>query len=334
MKEPENQHVNENKELEQEIEKLENRLQSEEKNKDTNIIHHLAFNEDHLAQVFRFLTHNLITTVVLILIAIIFSAIRWYVIVLIVLVTYAYPLLSNHSYYPWEKYLRRNHHSHKTKEKLKDKQETERSKKPSPNKDKIIVSALIIVIIILISLIIFFIASTKSTNSAHSHAQSTTVQRSSSEKKISSSNKKPVYTTQHTQQLSPANMDDKLKAAAAYYYASEHHQKMFEFKMAVQQNGLAIGKETGADYQEGTDPVSLMPLHTGSGAVPFYTTDNDNVYFYVPNAMPSEAIGEGNDDSDQPVLTTTWQEICDLVNQNGAYEQVKKVAENSEAMGD
>lgn len=40
MKEPENQHVNENKELEQEIEKLENRLQSEEKNKDTNIIHH------------------------------------------------------------------------------------------------------------------------------------------------------------------------------------------------------------------------------------------------------------------------------------------------------
>lgn len=334
MKEPENQHVNENKELEQEIEKLENRLQSEEKNKDTNIIHHLAFNEDHLAQVFRFLTHNLITTVVLILIAIIFSAIRWYAIVLIVLVTYAYPLLSNHSYYPWEKYLRRNHHSYKTKEKLKNKQETERSKKPSPNKDKIIVSALIIVIIILISLIIFFIVLTKSTNSAHSHAQSTTVQRSSSEKKISSSNKKPVSTTQHTQQLSPANMDDKLKAAAAYYYASEHHQKMFEFKMAVQQNGLAIGKETGADYQEGTDPVSLMPLHTDSGAVPFYTTDNDNVYFYVPNAMPSETIGEGNDDSDQPVLTTTWQEICDLVNQNGAYEQVKKVAENSEAMGD
>lgn len=33
MKEPEKQHVNENKELEQEIEKLENRLQSEEKTK-------------------------------------------------------------------------------------------------------------------------------------------------------------------------------------------------------------------------------------------------------------------------------------------------------------
>ncbi|NGC77510.1 hypothetical protein G5T19_02245 [Lactobacillus reuteri] len=231
--------------------------------------------------------------------------------------------------------MRRIHLSHETKEKSKEKQEKKHLQKPSPNKDKIIVSGLIIVIIILVSLIIFFIVSTKSTNSAHSHTQSTTVQKSSSEKKINSSNKKRISATQqHTQQLSPTNMDDNMKAAAAYYYASEHHQKMFEFKMAVQQNGLAIKKETNADYQKGTDPVSLMPLHTGSGAVPFYTTDNDNVYFYVPSAMPPEAIGEESDDSDQPVLTTTWQEICDLVNQNGAYEQIKKVADNSESMGD
>ncbi|NGC77511.1 hypothetical protein G5T19_02250 [Lactobacillus reuteri] len=73
MKESENQHINENKELEQEIEKLEDRLQSEEKNNDINIIHHLAFTKDHFTQVFQFLTHNLITTVVLILIAIIFQ---------------------------------------------------------------------------------------------------------------------------------------------------------------------------------------------------------------------------------------------------------------------
>lgn len=329
------------RDLEQEITGLEEQLHDEKSNKNENIIHHLAFTGDHFRRVFQFLVHDLLTTIILLLIAIIAAPIRWYAIVVIVLLTYAYPLLSGHDYYPWEKWLKakRQHHA---KEKTQNKQQ-EKKHSPKSSKNKVIITLLVVIIIILIGLIIFFIASTKSTSSAPARSQATTVQRSSSKEKASSHSAKANSSTekattssqQHSQQLSSTNMDDKLKAAAAYYYASEHQQKMFEFNTAVQQKGLSLGNNVSAEYQKGSDPVSVIPLNTGSGTVPFFTTDGDTVYFYVPSAMPPEALGEdSDDDSDQPVLTATWQEICDLVNQNGAYDQVKKVADNSKYVGE
>lgn len=332
--------------LEREIKDLEGQLK--ESADDENIIHRLTLTQDHLTRAAHFLVHNLLTTMVLLLIAFSWSALRWYAIILIILVTYAYPLLTDADYYPWEERLRKLKDSYEMRSKSKDKQPAEEQSakdsqvsqpggkqpvtgKSKGNRDKTIVTVLAVVIVLLIALIIFFAASSMPAKSTHPHPQSTSAQKSSRVTQTSSS-KREESTATH--KLTPANMDDKLKAAAAYYYASENGQKEFDFKMAVQNNGLTIGKDVSADYQKGSNPVSLLPLKTGTGAVPFYTTDDDTVYFYVPSAMPPEAIGESDDDSDQPVLTATWQEICDLVNQNGAYDQVKQVAANSEETGE
>lgn len=137
--------------------------------------------------------------------------------------------------------------------------------------------------------------------------------------------------------LVPAEMNDKEKAAAVYYYGSQHMKQFGVFDMAVKQGGLSITDTSSSSYKydEGDDPTGLMPLNTGAGSVNFYTTDgdkgDDKVYLYIPAAVPGATGDEDatEDERAKPVLEVTWQQIADYVNSNGAYKQVKKVANGS-----
>ncbi|MGN1279899.1 MAG: hypothetical protein ACI4T4_04345, partial [Limosilactobacillus sp.] len=140
---------------------------------------------------------------------------------------------------------------------------------------------------------------------------------------------------QAADKLVVSQMDDKMKAAAVYYYGSQHMKQFGDFQIAVKQGGLSItdnSSNTSAEYDKGDDPTGLMPLHTGAGAVNFYTTDGNKVYFYIPSAIPGATSDEDatEDNHAQPVLEATWQQIADYVNSQDAYDQVKGVADGSE----
>ncbi|MGN1283653.1 MAG: zinc-ribbon domain-containing protein [Limosilactobacillus sp.] len=88
--------------LQEKIENLQRQLRDQQQNGHVNVFQRLAFSRRHWRQVFRFMNNNALTMLFFFVIALYLVAIRWWIFLVFILLTYIYPLLSNEENYPWE----------------------------------------------------------------------------------------------------------------------------------------------------------------------------------------------------------------------------------------
>lgn len=200
---------------------------------------------------------------------------------------------------------------------------------------------MIVIIVVLLAAIFFLIGSgTFSNNSSSSSSTapqsaktstSTSQKQSAAQTSSQSSSQSANHSSANRNQLVLSQMNDKEKAVAAYYYATKQNKQFGDFDTAQQNGGLEISTNLTYKYDQGTNPVGLMPLKTGSGAIPFYTTDGNQVYFYIPTAGPAidSATRENNKLHTKPIIEASWQDIIKEVNDNDAASAVKNVANGS-----
>lgn len=74
-----------------------------QQNEKINVFHRLAFSKEHWQQVFNFMNNNALTMLFFFILAVLLGTGRWYILVIFLLLTYNYPLLSGEKVYPWEK---------------------------------------------------------------------------------------------------------------------------------------------------------------------------------------------------------------------------------------
>lgn len=319
-------------ELEKQIHQLEQDLAKLQKHPETNAINRLTFSASNWKAVGDFISHNILTEIVIVIIAIILFLsghhnLCGYAILILILASYFYPLLTNQVHYPWEGKINFAHHP-KTKQATKTttQENTQASKSQSKaSNQRYVIIALISLIVILAAAILFFLGKNNSSDNSSSSAKQSSVAHN----RVSKTSSSQSSIVQETK-LTPDKLTDKEKAAAVAYYVSKHSAKgKGTFELASKNHGLTLFSDVNAPYSEGDSPVGLMPKNTGSGALPFYTTSGDNVYYYIPAALPPEATGDSDDNSDQPLVTTTWQQICDEINADHATNQVKEVAQGT-----
>lgn len=88
--------------LQHQINQLKHQLRDQQQNNKVNVFARLAFSRRHWRQVFRFMNHNAETMLACFILATLLPAYRFIILVIFLLLTYFYPLLSNENSYPWE----------------------------------------------------------------------------------------------------------------------------------------------------------------------------------------------------------------------------------------
>lgn len=217
---------------------------------------------------------------------------------------------------------------------MRSRQNNQSTNNHQPHKRSLLI-VMIVIIVVLLSAICFLIGSGALSNNSSAPASqsstSTRQKRSVNKSKNQSTSQSANRTSANRNQLNLSQMTNKEKAAAAYYYATKQNKQFGNFDTAQQNGGLAISTNVTYKYDQGTNPVGLMPLNTGSGAIPFYTTDGNQVYFYIPTAGPAinSATKENNRLHTKPIIEASWQDIINEVNNNGVATAVKHVANGS-----
>lgn len=88
--------------LQHQVNQLKRQLRDQRQNNKVNVFARLAFSRRHWRQVFRFMNNNAETMLVCFVLAALLPAYRYIILVIFLLLTYFYPLLSNEDSYPWE----------------------------------------------------------------------------------------------------------------------------------------------------------------------------------------------------------------------------------------
>ncbi|WP_295746999.1 hypothetical protein [uncultured Limosilactobacillus sp.] len=343
------------KQLEKENQQLKSELEDIKQHPKNNISSKLKPSADNWRTVAKFMKANLITEIVILILAVLLfifahHELCYYLLIILAVTTYTYPLVSGNQRYPWELKIKLPHKTtnQPTKQRPEATQAASRQSAPvedepaksRPTRETVadrqkrnnshhqgIIAILVLIIVILATTIGFVLyqqAHQAKTPAAASSSSTTSQVQSSAHSSSTKKATKPAG-------LKPDDLDDNLKAAAVAYVAQKHVDKSKGFfSTALQNHGLSLSSDINADYDNGSHPVGLMPKNSGSGALPFYTTDGDNVYFYIPSATPPEAVGDDPAEYTKPLLSTSWQQICDEINADHAVNDVKTVAAGSE----
>lgn len=213
-----NQSTDSVNELEKQIRQLEQNLANLQKHPETNAINRLTFSTHNWKVVGDFISHNILTEIVIVILAIILflnghTNLCGYAILILFLASYFYPLLTKQAHYPWEGKINFHHHQkvkQATKTTNQEKAQTSKSQSKGGNQRSAII-ALISLIVILAAAILFFLGKNNSTDT-----NSTPAKHSSVTTKVSKSSSSQPSTIQEAK-LTPENLTDKEKAAAVAY---------------------------------------------------------------------------------------------------------------------
>lgn len=92
----------EHERLQKQYAALQSRLKDERRNSKVNVFARLAFTRAHFNQVLQFVKDNALTMFLFYLLAVLLPALRWYLLIIFVLMVYLFPLLSNEQRFKWD----------------------------------------------------------------------------------------------------------------------------------------------------------------------------------------------------------------------------------------
>ena len=199
-----------------------------------------------------------------------------------------------------------------------------------------LITTLTLTIIVLVAVIFFLMGkqnSAKSPSDKHVKTSQVIKKTTKPSQKVTSSSSSNSASSSKSQ-LNLATQDDKVKAAAVAYYASENGLRSWPKLMMYQANPLVAYTNHDAynNFNEGSNATMIIPKGTGSGAVQFYTTKGNNVYFYMNGGV------SGDDDNGEslrekqsvPLASSNWDEIGNFITAHGGYQTVMALAKNAE----
>ena len=92
----------EHERLQKQYTALQSRLKDERRNSKVNVFARLAFTRAHFNQVLQFVKDNALTMFLFYLLAVLLPALRWYLLIIFILMVYLFPLLSNEQRFKWD----------------------------------------------------------------------------------------------------------------------------------------------------------------------------------------------------------------------------------------
>lgn len=105
----------EHERLQKQYAALESRLKAERQNNKVNVFARLAFTRVHFNQVLQFVKDNALTMFFFYFLAVVFPALRWYLLIIFLVMVYLFPLLSNEKRFKWDEavdnYLQNKEHT-------------------------------------------------------------------------------------------------------------------------------------------------------------------------------------------------------------------------------
>lgn len=105
----------EHERLQKQYAALESRLKAERQNNKVNVFARLAFTRAHFNQVLQFVKDNALTMFFFYFLAVVFPALRWYLLIIFLVMVYLFPLLSNEKRFKWDEavdnYLQNKEHT-------------------------------------------------------------------------------------------------------------------------------------------------------------------------------------------------------------------------------